>query len=389
MSKVLDAFLRYVKIDTQSCEDAAGCPSTLKQLDLARLLCEELKTLGAQDVLMDAHGYVTATIPSDAGKQGPVIGLIAHMDTSDAVSGANVRPVITKQYGGGDIDMGNGYVLSPKQYPELENYLGQDIVCSDGSTLLGADDKAGVAEIMTLAAKLLSADAPKHETVRIAFTPDEEIGRGVDLFDVEAFGADYAYTVDGGALGEINVECFNAAGATVTIHGVSAHTGAAKGCMINAIHLAMELQSMLPQWETPACTEAYEGFYHIDRLQANVDTAVCHYLLRDHDYAILEQRKRILTEACAFLNKKYGDGTVELDMKDTYYNMKEKLPQFVVDRAVQAMRAAGVTPFFAPSAAARTARGFRLWACRAPTCPRAGTTSMAVTSLSACSPWKR
>lgn len=348
MESVKDRFLRYVKIDTQSRHHMDNVPSTEKQLVLCRLLRDELAALGASDVRLDAHGYVTATIPANTGKKAPVVGLLAHVDTADAVTGENVNPVLTPNYGGGTIDMGNGYTLSPAGSPELLNHIGEEIICTDGTTLLGADDKAGVAEIMTLAARLLAPDAPKHGTIRIAFTPDEEVGRGVDLFDVSAFGADFGYTVDGGTLGEINFECFNAAAAEISINGVSTHTGSAKGRMVNALLVAMELHDLLPRFENPACTDEYEGFFHLDKLEGCVDHADLSYILRDHDMTKFEQKKSFMQKACAFLNDKYGSGTVALDLSDTYFNMKSKVPQFVIDAAKRAMEAVGVTPYFAP-----------------------------------------
>lgn len=348
MESVKDRFLRYVKIDTQSRHHMEQIPSTDKQLVLCRLLRDELAALGAKDVKLDDHGYVTATIPANTKKETPVIGLLAHVDTADAVSGTNVRPVLTPNYGGGDIDMGNGYKLSPAQFPELLGHIGEEIICSDGTTLLGADDKAGVAEIMALAERLLSPNASAHGKIRIGFTPDEEVGRGVDLFDVAAFGADFGYTVDGGTLGEINYECFNAAGAEIKINGVSTHTGTAKGRMVNALLVAMELHDMLPRFENPASTDTYEGFFHLDKLEGCVDHAAMSYILRDHDAVKFERKKALMQKTCAFLNEKYGEGTVALDMSDTYYNMKSEVPQFVIDAAKNAMEQVGVAPFFAP-----------------------------------------
>lgn len=348
MESVKSRFLRYVKIDTQSEQHADKIPSTGKQLDLCRLLRDELVSLGAAEVKLDAHGYVTATIPANTETKAPVIGLLAHVDTADMVSGANVKPVLTPHYGGGDIDMGNGYTLSPEASPELLAHLGEEIVCSDGTTLLGADDKAGVAEIMTFAERMLAQSAPAHGKIRIGFTPDEEVGRGVDLFDVPAFGADFGYTVDGGALGEINYECFNAAGAEIRVRGLSTHTGSAKGRMVNALLVAMELHNLLPRFENPACTDGYEGFFHLDKLEGCVDHAAMTYILRDHDAEKFEQKKTLMRKACVFLNEKYGAGTIELDMNDTYYNMKSKVPQFVIDAAKHAMEEVGVTPYFAP-----------------------------------------
>ncbi len=345
MQTVKERFLRYVKIDTQSKHNIDSIPSTKKQFDLARLMAAELKEIGASDVLLDEHGYVTATIPANTKKSAPVVGLLAHMDTSDAVSGANVSPVFTPDYDGGDIQMGNGYVLSPKDTPALMNHVGEEIICTDGSTLLGADDKAGVAEIMTLAEHLLAADAPEHGKIRIGFTPDEEVGRGVDMFDVKGFGADFAYTVDGGALGEINYECFNAAGAEIHIQGVSVHTGTARGRMVNAALVGMELHDLLPRFMNPACTSGYEGFFHLERINACTDHADMQYIVRDHDMEKFEQKKVLLTKACDFLNDKYGAGTMTLEMSDTYYNMKDKIDLKLVEAAQHAMESVGVTPF--------------------------------------------
>lgn len=348
MESVKDRFLRYVKIDTESEHHVDKIPSTDKQLDLCRLLAEELRAIGAVDVAMDPHGYVTATIPANTAKRAPVIGLLAHVDTVDAVSGANVKPVLTKNYAGGDIAMGNGYTLSPAASPSLLQHIGEEIICTDGTTLLGADDKAGVAEIMTFAEHMLAPNAPEHGKIRIGFTPDEEVGRGVDLFDVAAFGADFGYTVDGGTLGEINYECFNAASAEIRIQGVSAHTGSAKGRMVNASLVAMELHALLPSLENPACTAEYEGFFHLERLDARVDNAYLYYLLRDHDTEKFEHKKALMRKACAYLNDKYGAGTVSLDLSDTYYNMKSKVPMFIVDAAKRAMESVGVAPYCAP-----------------------------------------
>jgi len=348
MESVKDRFLRYVKIDTQSQHHVDKIPSTDKQLDLSRLLRDELIAIGCSDVQLDPHGYVTATIPANTTKSAPVVGLLSHVDTADAVTGANVKPLLTPNYAGGDIDMGNGYTLSPASSPALLEHIGEEIICTDGTTLLGADDKAGVAEIMTFAERMLRADAPEHGKIRIGFTPDEEVGRGVDLFDVKAFGADFGYTVDGGTLGEINFECFNAAGAEIRIQGLSAHTGSAKGKMVNALLVAMELHDLLPRFENPACTDEYEGFFHLDKLEGCVDHADMTYILRDHDTEKFAQKKKLMEKACAFMNDKYGAGTVTLKMEDTYYNMKSKVPEFVVEAAKHAMEAVGVTPYCAP-----------------------------------------
>ncbi len=348
METVKDRFLRYVRIDTQSEDDTDKVPSTQKQFDLARLLRSELLAMGAEDVRLDEHCYVTATVPANDPAPRPVIGLIAHMDTVDAVSGTNVNPVITSDYDGGDIFMGQGYRLSPASYPDLKRYQGQEIICTDGSTLLGADDKAGVAEIMTLCERLLGAGAPKHGRIRICFTPDEEVGNGVNYFDVPAFGADFAYTVDGGELGDINYENFNAADAAVHINGVSVHTGSARGLMKNASLLAIELHQMLPEFENPACTDMYEGFYHLHRINACVDHADVLYILRDHDRQKFEKKKALFQAAVEYMNQKYGSGTVELTLRDTYYNMKEKIDGTLIERLKAAMLKAGVQPLCSP-----------------------------------------
>ncbi len=348
MSSVKERFLRYVKIDTQSQDGAECVPSTKKQFDLARLLNCELAELGAEDVRLSEQCYVTATIPANDASKREVVGLIAHMDTSDAVSGANVRPVLTKNYGGGNIEMGSGRVLSPDEYPALLEHVGEEVICSDGSTLLGADDKAGVAEIMALCERLLAPDAKKHGRIRVCFTPDEEVGRGVDGFDVAAFGADFAYTVDGGALGDLNFENFNAAAASVKLRGVSIHPGSAKGRMKNALHIAMELFSLLPRGMDPSLTEGYEGFFHLDRFSGRVDEAEALYLIRDHDRDRFERKKALFLSACAFLNDKYGGSTVEAAVTDSYFNMKERVDPRLVELAKNAMLAAGVAPKVAP-----------------------------------------
>ena len=348
MESVKDRFLRYVKIDTGSEQHVERVPSTPKQLDLSRLLRDELLALGAEDVTLDAYGYVMATIPANTDRKAPVVGLLAHVDTADAVSGANVTPVLTPDYQGGDIDMGNGYVLSPADSPDLNDHLGEEIICTDGTTLLGADDKAGVAEIMTLCERLLSPGAPEHGALRIGFTPDEEVGRGVDLFDVARFNADLAYTVDGGALGEINYECFNAASAKIHIQGVSTHTGSARGRMVNASLVCMELHDLLPRFENPACTSDYEGFFHLERISGCPDHADLYYLIRDHDAEKFEHKKELMRQACSFLNRKYGDGTVSLDLRDTYFNMKQKIDRSIVEAAERAMESVGMQPRLEP-----------------------------------------
>lgn len=357
MSTVVDKFLKYVTIDTQSDEDSTTSPSTEKQKDLARLLMGELKEMGASDVRMDEeYGYVYATIPStlkEGGKEVPVIGFIAHMDTSPAVSGKDVKPRIVENYDGKDIVLNQelNIILPVEENPELLEYEGKKLIVTDGTTLLGADDKAGVAEIMTMAQTLLAHPEKEHGTIRIAFTPDEEVGRGVDHFDVEGFQGDYAYTVDGGALGELEYESFNAAGARLHVNGYSVHPGSAKNKMLNAILLAQEFQSLLPVFETPAATEGYEGFYHADRMTGTVESAQVDYIIRDHSRELFEKKKAYFREAADFLNKKYGKEIFTVEMQDSYYNMKEKIyPEnaHLIDTAVKAMEEAGVTPLIAP-----------------------------------------
>lgn len=357
MSTVVDKFLKYVTIDTQSDEDSTTSPSTEKQKDLARLLMGELKEMGASDVRMDEeYGYVYATIPStlkEEGKEVPVIGFIAHMDTSPAVSGKDVKPRIVENYDGKDIVLNQelNIILPVEENPELLEYEGKKLIVTDGTTLLGADDKAGVAEIMTMAQTLLAHPEKEHGTIRIAFTPDEEVGRGVDHFDVEGFQGDYAYTVDGGALGELEYESFNAAGARLHVNGYSVHPGSAKNKMLNAILLAQEFQSLLPVFETPAATEGYEGFYHADRMTGTVESAQVDYIIRDHARELFEKKKAYFRETADFLNKKYGKEIFTVEMQDSYYNMKEKIyPEnaHLIDTAVKAMEEAGVTPLIAP-----------------------------------------
>lgn len=353
MEHVKDRFLRYVKIDTQSAEDMDMVPSTEKQWDLANLLVKELKEMGASDVKLDnEHCYVYATIPSNIDKDVPVIGFISHMDTSPALSGKDVNPRIVENYDGGDIVLNKeeNIVLSSTKYPTLKKYVGQDLIVTDGTTLLGSDDKAGVAEIMTLAETLLSNPDIKHGTIKIGFTPDEEVGRGVDFFDVEGFGADFAYTVDGGELGELEYENFNAAGAKVNFQGISIHPGSAKNQMINALLLAVEFQNMLPVNENPMYTEKYEGFYMLSTLEGSVDTAKATYIIRDHDRQKFEEKKKRFQKIADYLNDKYGEGSVSVTITDSYYNMKEKVePYFhLIDNAKKAMEELGVTPIISP-----------------------------------------
>ncbi len=346
--KLLERFLRYVKIDTESVPDVERFPSSDKQKDLLRLLCDELVAMGIE-ARMDRYGYVYATIPANV-RSDYCLGFIAHVDTSSAVSGSNVRPIVTENYDGKPVKLAEGRTLSPESFPDLANHIGQTIISSDGTTLLGADDKAGVAAIMQLAETLVSHPEIKHGTVRFAFTPDEEVGRGTDFFDVKGFGADGAYTVDGGGLGELEYENFNAASAKVHVKGMSVHPGSAKNVMINANLVLMELQSMLPVEQNPRYTSGYEGFFHLDNMQGTCDEACGYYIIRDHDRDKFEQKKRLFGKIVDFLNEKYGLGTVAAEITDSYYNMKEKiLPHIhLVDNAKSAMERAGVTPKVCP-----------------------------------------
>lgn len=354
MKDVIERFLRYVQIDTCSDEGSGAHPSTAKQHDLAGLLARELEEMGAAQVTYDReHCYVYATVPAGVGcEDRPTVGFIAHMDTSPAMSGAGVKPRIVKDYDGQDIVLNpeRGIVLRTADFPDIRKYQGQDLIVTDGTTLLGADDKAGVAEIMAMAAYFLTHPDEPHGRIRIGFTPDEEIGEGPDFFDVALFGAQAAYTVDGGALGELEYENFNAAGAKLRIQGCSVHPGSAKGKMKNAILIAQEFQSMLPVFENPMYTEGYEGFYHLDSLQGNVESAQADYIIRDHDRTLFEKKKEYFMGVAAFLNDKYGAGTVTVDMKDSYYNMREIMENHMdlIDKAVEAMEEQGVQPIIAP-----------------------------------------
>lgn len=349
---VLERFLKYIAVDTMSQPEKECIPSTEKQKNLARILKEELEAMGAKDVKMDDHAYVYGTIPATTDKKIPVVGFIAHMDTSPAYSDENVKPQFIKNYDGGRIVMnqGTGLSMGPEEYPDLLKYVGQDLITTDGSTLLGADDKAGIAEIMALAEYLLKHPEIPHGTIKVGFTPDEEVGRGTDLFDVEGFGADVAYTVDGGALGELEYENFNAASAKVIVHGLSIHTGSSKGKMKNALLMAMEFQSLLPVFDNPMYTEKYEGFVHLDTMSGCVETATMDYIIRDHDMDKFLDKKAYMEHAADFMNQKYGKGTIELTMKDSYYNMKEKLKDhmYLIDIAKDAMKELDIEPIIEP-----------------------------------------
>ena len=352
MSKVVEKFLKYVSYDTKSDEESTTVPSTAGQMILAKELVKELKEMGIQQVSIDDNGYVMATIPSNVEKDVPTIGFIAHMDTAPDMSGKNVKPKFVENYDGKDIILNeeNNIVLSPKDFPELKNYIGKTLITTDGTTLLGADDKAGISEIMSAVEYLIENPHIPHGTICIGFTPDEEVGRGADLFDVEKFNADFAYTVDGGTIGELEYENFNAAGAKICIHGRNVHPGSAKGKMIHSTLIANEFVSFLPENETPATTEGYEGFYHLISLNGEVEETKLQYIIRDFDRESFENRKLFIRNVADKLNDKYGNGTVEIEVKDQYFNMKEKVEpvKHVVDTAELAMKEIGITPIIVP-----------------------------------------
>lgn len=344
MSTVLDRFLRYVRLDTQSDESTGTTPSTAKQKDLAQVLVQEMAALGLQNPRMDEFGYVYASLPATPGCEGiPTLGLISHMDTAPAAPGTGVNPRVIR-YEGGDLPLGNGVTMKAEEFESLSGYIGQDLVITDGSTLLGADDKAGIAEIISACAYLLAHPEIPHGPIAVGFTPDEEIGEGADHFDIAGFGAAAAYTVDGGELGELEYENFNAASCKFTVHGVNIHPGSAKNKMKNASLLALELAGMFPPAETPAHTEGYEGFYHLCDMKGDETTAHLNYIIRDHDRAKFEARKSTARRIADYLNAKYGSATVELELKDSYYNMKEPLEphMYLIHRAKAAFARCGV-----------------------------------------------
>lgn len=354
MSTIIDRFLEYVAIDTQSSEVTGTTPSTMKQHDLARLLVKQLKDLGATELSYDTeHCYVYATLPASAGCEGhAVIGFIAHMDTSPAVTDENVKAQIVSNYDGKDILLNEALDirLCVKDFPELTKLKGQDLIVTDGTTLLGADDKAGIAEIMAMAEHLQNHPEIRHGKIRIAFTPDEEIGEGADHFDVQLFGADFAFTVDGGALGELENETFNAASGCVTVYGRSVHPGDGKGKMLNSILIAQEFHSLLPVFENPMYTEGYEGFYHLDSIFGNVEKTVAEYIIRDHNRQKFEEKKHLFQACADFLNQKYGAGTVLCQVKDSYYNMREVLEphSHLMENASKVLRELGAEPVIRP-----------------------------------------
>ena len=344
---VLDRFLKYVKVETTSSEVSESCPSTAGQKVLGAMLAEELREMGIHDAEMDGHGYVYGTIPAKNREDMPAIALIAHMDTSDAVKG-KTEPQIIRNYNGGPIFLKNGIAIDGFDF--LQELRGLDLVVASGDSVLGADDKAGVAEIMTLCEKLAAPDAPDHGKICIAFTPDEEIGRGADLFDVKRLGADYGYTVDGGALGELEYECFNAASCKVTVNGINIHPGSAKNQMKNACLIAMEFAGMLPSWERPEHTEGYEGFYHLNGMRGNEELAELNYIIRDHDMHTFEKRKETAERIGEYLNARYGTGTVEVSIRDSYRNMREIVEKYpeVIQRAERAFLRCGIKPVIRP-----------------------------------------
>jgi len=345
MEKVVERFIAYAKQYTTSDPESETYPSTDRQLVFMKKLVEELKTIGLQEVEMDQFGYVTATIPAKGVEKSPVVAFIAHVDTSPDFSGENVQPIIHSNYDGSVIQLENGVSIDPKEFPEILNYKGQDIITADGTTLLGADDKAGVAEIVTAAEILLNSDL-KHGKIRIAFTPDEEVGRGTDHFDVKKFGADFAYTLDGGEIGELEYENFNAAGAKIAIKGRSVHPGAAKNKMVNALNVAHQLIGLLPPTQRPEHTEKFEGFYHLLSLSGTVESAEMQFLIRDHSKVKFEQKKKFLQEAVDFVNAGLGRDLVAAEITDQYFNMLEKIEpvMYVIDIAREAMESAGVEP---------------------------------------------
>ncbi len=352
MSKVIERFLRYVSMDTQSEEEQETIPSTKKQRRLAEMLAEELRVMGAENVTVSSQSYVYATIPATTAETALSLGFIAHMDTSPDAPGKDVKARTITQYDGGDICLNEQrrIFLSSREFPSLTRYVGQDLIVTDGTTLLGSDDKAGVAEIMSMAEYILAHPEIPHGKICIGFTPDEEVGRGTDGFDVEFFGADVAYTVDGGSLGELEYENFNAASGRVRIHGRGVHPGSAKNIMKNASLIAMEFHQMLPAAQNPMYTEGYEGFFHLTDIQGDMVKAQLDYIIRDHDRERFEEKKQLLIRVAEFLNGKYGEGTVELSMKDSYYNMREKIePHFyLIDIARASMEKVGIEPKVVP-----------------------------------------
>ncbi len=347
---ITERFLNYTKFDTQSAEESQSVPSTSKQLIFANYLKKELEHEGLEDVELDEKGYLYATLPANIKGKVPTIGFISHYDTSPDCSGADIKPRIVSNYDGGDIVLSEGIVSSPKKFPELFSHVGEDLIVTDGHTLLGADDKAGIAEIVQAMCWLRDHKEIKHGDIRVAFNPDEEIGMGAHHFDVEKFGCEWAYTMDGGDLGDLEFENFNAASAKISIKGVSVHPGYAKGKMVNANRLAAEFASLLPADETPETTEGYQGFYHLLGIKSNIENATLSYIIRDHDRKKFEARKNFIAACVETMNKKYGEGTVSAEINDQYYNMKEKIDpcMHVIDLVLKAMQECGVPPKVEP-----------------------------------------
>ena len=345
-----ERFINYTKFDTQSSEDSDSVPSTAKQLEFAKYLTEELKAEGLSDVEMDEMGYIYATLKSNTKKKTPTIGFISHYDTSPDASGKDIKARVIKNYDGNDIELSPGIISSTKKFPELLAHKGEDLIVTDGTTLLGADDKAGIAEIVQAMCYLRDHDEIKHGDIRVGFNPDEEIGMGAHHFDVEKFGCEWAYTMDGGDLGDLEYENFNAAGAKVYIKGVSVHTGYAKGKMINANRLACEFNSYIPETDIPETTEGYEGFYHLLGIESRTEEAKLSYIIRDHDRDKFQDRKKFMEDIVAKMNEKYGEGTVRIELNDQYYNMKEKIDpnMHVIDIVLRAMQESGVPPRVEP-----------------------------------------
>ncbi|CEA04037.1 Peptidase T [Metalysinibacillus saudimassiliensis] len=344
--QVIERLIRYTKIDTQSDAASSTTPSTQKQFDLLHVLRDELKEIGLTDITLDEHGYLFATLPSNTTKEVPTLGFLAHVDTATDYTGTNVKPQRINNYDGGDIQLNADLVMSPSEFPELKNYVGQTLITTDGTTLLGADDKAGIAEIMTAMAYLVQNPQIKHGTLRVAFTPDEEIGRGPHKFDVAAFNADFAYTMDGGPLGELQFESFNAAGATVTTTGVSVHPGSAKDKMVNAITTAIAFQNQMPADAVPEKTEGYEGFIHLMDFNGKIEHAEMSYIIRDHDREKFEAKKKFMQDTVKAMQATYGETAIQIEIEDQYYNMGEKIMPVkeIVDIASEAMHKLGITP---------------------------------------------
>ncbi len=349
---LVENFLKYVRIDTKSDSKSETCPSTAIQLDLAKVLVEDMKNIGMEEVTLDENGYIMGTLPANIDKDIPTIGFIAHMDTAPDYSGTNVNPRIIEDYDGMDITLNKDedIVMKVKDFPKLKNYKGNDLIVTDGMTLLGADNKAGIAEILAAIDYLVKNPEIKHGKIRVGFTPDEEIGRGANLFDVKKFGAKYAYTIDGGEIGELEYENFNAASASIKIEGRSIHPGTAKDKMVNSMIIAMELNGMLPASERPEHTEGYEGFFLLHDIKGNIEDTEMHYIIRDHSKEKFEKKKQLIKDAVVYLNKKYGEGCIELTLEDSYYNMKEMVEPVIeiVDIAKKSMIEVGVTPIVKP-----------------------------------------